>query len=220
MYYNKITKKITEHPYRFKTEQEFEEEFGEKWRWSFCYYFYPSKDKYFGEDFLMDYDEDFVEDEEDENDYCDYDGHIIVRDMLIKNNKKMLDYNKPTKLVYEKSNIELEKNICIIYKCESIEKVDELKKYFKGKIHMDISENYHEYMIITHDIVCSFNSGILNPLSGIIELWETDGYKIVMCKTIEEVKRVFKFDSKTAYNKPRELVYEKRILSFKKFNNK
>ena len=128
-YYNNITKKMTEHPYRFKTRDEFVKEFGDSWLFEIGWFSYM--DKYLGSDFLLDYEKDYVGYDDYEDTPFGYfikdldynvndkqpigsnikdDGYywFINRGMIIKN-QLFSDYNKPTKLVYERKILTFKK---------------------------------------------------------------------------------------------------------------
>ena len=188
MYYNEITKNFTKSEFRIKTEEELISDYDEDWREVGELDWVMGMDKYLGQD-------------EDE---C-YEYH--VSDYCVTLNKHIdIDYNKPKQLVYEK----LGEKILIIYKSESVEKVDELKEYLEDKIKQDFSNHWDEYICITSTLAYSFN--LSEPNSGDVERsWGELGYTIVKCSTLEEVKNKieFKFDSKSVYNKPKQLVYEK-----------
>ena len=233
MYLNEITNKITEHPYRFKTEDEFEEEFGENWMRSNSFMF-PldgyDMEKYFGVDFLLDYDIDsYIDDFEGirVNGYR-LNGWYISKNMLTKN--KILLNNKPTKLVYEK----LEGVYCIIYKCSDVKEtqkvIDLLRVLGKdvSKIKNDLSD--YNYIIIRvkvegiDDVVDDkdyiYGTKSKWSLDRIVKFFnEKKSYVVYGCDNILELKKLL-VNSKEIYNKPTNLVYERKILSFKKFNNK
>ena len=111
MYYNNITRNVTEHSHRFKTNDEFVEEFGDGYNNDESEEFvgwYPHMDIYFGEDLPLDYETYF--DEESGCYFLGEDG-MIIEDCFLVENETKIDYNKPTKLVYEKKILSFEKFI-------------------------------------------------------------------------------------------------------------
>ena len=212
MYYNNITRKMTEYPYRFKTHEEFVEEFGDGYNnydndVDFIGWF-TNMDHLFGKDFTLDYETDF-----DHATECyilgDSDGSWYVDDTMLVKNENGLDYNKPTKLVYEK----LVDNQCIIYVTESIIKNRELRNYLKDKVEGDIFTTFNSY----DDVIVIINKNAYTydesdySFDEIVSFWESYGFVVKICTTIEEIKNVYEhtFNSKEVYNKPTRLVYEK-----------
>ena len=112
MYYNTITKKNTPYPYRFKTNQEFVEEYGEEWsyvlNWSedFGYDNEPHMDVFFGKDFRYSTDKKLIQDDFNDETIIFYSNSEESESMWAIYNKFLIenleiDYNKSKELVYE-----------------------------------------------------------------------------------------------------------------------
>lgn len=111
-YYNTITKKPTVYEYRFKTEDEFKDEFGEHWMDEVQETWVHGMDNFLGKDLLTENiitDYGVFNDYDDENakyftyqEEGDYDKWFMSMEMIKENDKfRQIDYNTPKRLVYE-----------------------------------------------------------------------------------------------------------------------
>lgn len=162
MYINTITNKVTNHPYRFKTEEEFIEEFGEGWRNKISWYDEPSDSRTPSEyymDYLLGIDLEFgnTPEEVDDsfgdrslirnngwgkfNDVPDEYGWSYTVSMIIRNKKRFNYFTNPKdRLVYESIDDNEYKNII----CKFIEEEDIInlqKLAFKNEFFWYISGN-------------------------------------------------------------------------------
>ena len=99
IYVNAINGEETKWPCRFKTEEEFEEEFGERWAGIIEYHWNINMDVFFGKDIHSRYALDLCN---EVNGYMRYEGWSVSSDMLTKNQPLMPSYGR-RKTVYEQA---------------------------------------------------------------------------------------------------------------------
>ena len=122
MYTNNVSKEKTPYPYRFKTEKEFTDEFGEYWRGVTGWCAQGHMDYLIGKDYNSSYNEEFLDKQSGDyffdskyiSNYIQghwvYDDWSINKLMIIKNDgKAFIDYNKPRQLVYENKILKFNK---------------------------------------------------------------------------------------------------------------
>jgi len=229
MYYNNITKNKTIYPFRFKTELEFEDEFGYRWydiiQQGWVHdddddddddYNDDSMDYLFGNDFEV---------KDTKNELIDYyKNHIgyyynnkwsISKQMIIENIQS-IDYNKPKQLVYEEVNynkydyyIKTENELIEEYGInwnfviDAAWSKDHMNYLFGSKLEL----NWYKYSLDKN-----------GEIQGEIHVPTDDpfmerGYWII-CKNLIKRKK-----TNIDYNKPKQLIYENRILKFNQYKN-
>ena len=229
MYYNNITKEITEYPYRFKTEKEFNNIFGS---------FNSNAMSYlYGQDLKCSknkselYDKLFMRDgwvhipRQDVRNNWD-----INKNMIVKNGDIIVDYNTPKKLVYEeysskyfntisneptkfpyrfKTKEEFEEefgewwydNILGGWSLEE-DSPDDNMDYLFGK-NLEYSDDKKEILnYLTHDTKRVY----IKRQNDIDDTW-----------SISKQMLIDNDINKPNYNVPKQLVYESKILKFNKY---
>jgi len=241
MYYNNISKKLTNNEYRFKTEKEFENEYGENWRYSMPsdIGWVDSMNYLFGIDldkklirldcgvFSGNVEYGFPYFKIRNGNYTTYN---ITMDMLTKNNV-ILDYNTPKKLIYEKKNFEYGN---IIFKCNTIDDLITIQKIAflnefvwyniteDGNLPIDQIRKYdiNDGIYIafdTNEMDMLNNTGNINrikyELGNSIEnaIIDIYGEDVILVNNINKFRVLF--GNIIDYNKPKQLVYESKVIT-------
>lgn len=222
-YINKIKNDITDYPYRFKTNEEFENQYGLGWEWRIEHGWIG--DAYLGEDFKLSTNKQIIDELIDNeqilfNNENAYKGlYSISRDMITPN--YIIFDNSPRQLVYESK---MTKDYDVVgVKCKDQDEFTEVQKYLFEKGY-DWNGTPSKHRII-HDrnslfIICKKYDMTLTRLSDCNDLYmnnyldrnySTD--KHITVNGLTELKKLFQID----YNSKRQLVYENKILKFNKF---
>jgi len=238
MYYNNITNRNTTYPYRFKTVQEFENEYGEDWYdeilfgWSYDISDGPTMNYLFGKDFEYSDNKNeiltnFENSTTGEEKYVlipnNNDTWTISLEMLTENKKIIPTYNTKRNLIYEsKKSDEYDK---IIYKCNSdneIILVQELA-FKNGYTWMNSKTNMMDYDIdFCNYIIFHNNKHIITRLESYntqqdaIDLYTSQNTKTLYIDEFSELKLLFR-DNIPTYNTKRNLIYENNIIKYNEF---
>ena len=234
-YKNIITNKKTFYKYRFKTLEEFENEFSEEddfdfdeaWRRRVKYTFTEEMDCFAGENFTLTGFEDFGDDKEILI-TRDYSGYMISSGMLIENKKIITieDYTKKKNLVYENTtfkyyNTVTEEKTIYPYRFRTVEEFqNEYSKEDDGSD--EWRERVYQSFIYEMDYLCGkdfLDSDIeIRSKFEIIANDYDNEWSISGAMVIENDKNKITIND---YTKPKELVYEKLFINkyFNKIEN-
>ena len=229
LYYNSITKKTTEYPYRFKTRNEFEDEFGDRWYYDINWG-YQTMDYLLGVDFEYSTDKEYIDGIFDSvgeipipRPNRNYDWYIF-RPMLILNDNKMASkqmYNEPKQLVYE--GLKSDGKVRVVY-CDNEENFIEIQKYLfsKGCSWGFAGEKLVPYYDVFHIVIT--NNMKMSRISGknIEDLnehcYSSFGNNYILLNGILDLRKSFGIqDIKKLYNEPKQLVYESKILKYNQY---
>lgn len=217
IYKNIITNEKTKYPFRFKTNDEFEKEYGEYWKTTIRHRWNDigSMDYLFGKDYESD-------DEEDEINDQYYDGNtgdwMVSFDMLTNNKYNLInDYFKKPENIYENNNNRYYNNIT------NQETIYPYRIKTKKELISEYGEDWEDELQIYYDLTEYFGED-LKDFSDKKTIDIFFQYRIVLpYDDIHIIKDLLKENNEYSVSKnmfkKNKLVYENIILKYNQFNN-